>query len=73
MYDNTKYIYPIYMRLLTSNIEPVHNSEVNLEIQVLAADRWEKISLYQFNIMLCELNKHFGVKVKGIVMSSAGI
>ena len=52
---------------------PLHNTEVNLEIQALAADRWEKNSAYQFNMMTGELNKQFGVKVKGIVMPPAGI
>jgi hypothetical protein len=52
---------------------PLQNTEVNLEIQSLVADRWEKSSLYQFNMMPGELNKQFGVKVKGIVMSPAGI
>ena len=50
---------------------PLHNTEANLEIQALAADRWGKSSLYQLNMMPDELNKQFGVKRKGIVMPPA--
>ena len=52
---------------------PLHNTEVNLEIQALATDRWERTYLYQFNTMAGKLNKQFGVKAKGVVMSPAGI
>jgi hypothetical protein len=52
---------------------PLHNTEVNLEIQALAAERWKYSSLYQFDMTPGELNKEFGVKAKRIVMSPAGI
>jgi len=38
-----------YIKYWTVEIKlniPPHNTEVNLEIQALAADRWEKSSLY---------------------------